>query len=80
MSAYARPGYFPGREPWRNGASRCSPRGYGRRDGYRGRPFLGRPLRIPGRIPSPLEDEIESAIREAKRTYRPIRPEEWCYR
>ena len=34
MSAYARPGYFPGREPWRNRASRCSPRGYGRHDGY----------------------------------------------
>ena len=80
MSAYTRPGYPAGRERWRNSASRCSPRGYGRRDGYQGRPFLGRPLRIPGRIPSPLEEEIESAIREAKRAYRPIRTEEWYYR
>ena len=81
MSAYTRPGYFPDREPWRSSAGRCSPRGYGRRDGYQGRPFLiRRPFRIPGHIPSALEEEIESAIREAKRAYHPIRPEQWYYR
>lgn len=80
MSAYVRPGYIPGREPWRNRASRCSLRGYGKHDGYQGRPFLRRPFRTPGRIPSSLEEEIESAIRGAKRAYHPIRPEQWYYR
>ena len=80
MSAYSSTGYSPGRSLWPGRASRSSPRGYGRYDRYSGQPFLGRSLRIPGRILSPLEEEVERAIQEAKQDYHPVHSGEWHYR
>ena len=77
MSAYARPGAFP--ELWRNKGSRSSRQVYGRRDPYR-RSLLERPYRPLYQVPSPLEEEIERAVREAKRPYRPLCSGDCYYR